>query len=83
MDLEDPSKWVSVLETSKLSHHTGSEIASQHSSSDMVCGEEIDSSNCVSVVESAESKVSSLINDNSVNPVSEEQALIELWTLLG
>jgi len=49
----------------------------------MVCGEEIDSSNCVSVVESAESKVSSLINDNSVNPVSEEQALIELWTLLG
>jgi len=67
-----------VLETSNSSHIAGSEIASQHSSSDTDRGEEIDSSNCVSVAESAESDVSSLIEDNSVDPVSDKRALIDL-----
>jgi len=82
-DPEVSTKWVSVPETSNLSCHTGSEIASQHSSSDTDCGEEINSSNCASVAESTELKVSSLIDDNSVDSESEEQALIELRALLG
>jgi len=80
---EVPTKWVSVLETLNLSCRTGSEIASQHSSSDTNRGEEINSSNCASVAESTESKVSSLIDDDSVDSESEERALIELRALLG
>jgi len=49
----------------------------------MDSGEEINSSNCASVAESTELKVSSLIDDDSVDPVSEERALIELRALLG
>jgi len=79
----DPSKWISVLETPNSSHIAGSDIASQHSSSDTDRGEEIDSSNCVSVAESGESDVSSLIDDNSVDSVSDERALVDLRTLLA
>jgi len=73
-DVEVCPKWVSVPETSNLS--------SEYSWSDTDCGEEINSSNCASVAESTESKVSSLIDDNSVDSESEEQALLELRALL-
>ena len=82
-DPKVPTKWVSVLETSNLSCHTGSEIASQHSSSDTGRGKEINSSSCASVEESTELQVSSLIDDDSVDSESEERALIELRALLG
>jgi len=82
-DSEVPTKWVSVLERSNSSFHTGSDTASQHSSSDTDRVEEINSSNCASVAESTKSKVSSLIDDDSVDSESEEWALIELRALLG
>ena len=69
--------------TLNLSCHNGSDIASQHSSSDTDRGEEINSLNCASVAESTASKVSSLIDDDSVDLESEERALLELRALLG
>ena len=73
-DVEVCRKWVSVPERSNLS--------SEHSWSDTDCGEEINSLNCASVAESIESNVSSLIDDNSVDSESDEQALLELRALL-
>jgi len=83
VDAEVSTKWASVPETSNLSCHTGSDIASQHSSSNTDRGEEINSSNCASVAECTESKVSSLIDNDSVDSESEERALLELRALLG
>jgi len=82
-DAEVSAKWVSVPETLNLSCHTGSDIASQHSLSDTDRGKEINSLNCASVAESTASKVSSLIDDDSVDLESKERALLELRALLG
>jgi len=69
--------------TLNLSCHTGSDTGSLHSSSDTDRGEEINSLNCASVAGSTASKVSSLIDDDSVDLESEERALLELRALLG